>query len=1510
MVLVKYYLKFKDEGWTEVGSLVQSSNTSPLNVNLCSTAWLSTINTATFTLKYNGSSLYHSMITKLISAQSNNDDVYCKVTDNSNVVMFYGIVDFNKIELTSAKIPQTVSITANDHMKLLDKKIDKNKIFKVGETMKSVVEWLLSDAGSLSVESWNGGSDLVVLETPVVFTEDDSTKYLDAVNTILQELGGYVLVSTPSNQKFNVEKIVPTTVAGQTIPTVHYMVSSKLKSGSSLFTQDGVVVKYKNVKTSGQELVYMQNISISDGTLEDPSADYDDDGDRISSSLDGTKTIPLGEVVPVGGYYPLDSDITKTYQEYDSSLFDYSLQQKKNRKANEDLGIYYVDPNTVVVKILASDKDGNDLKATWYENVDFHSTEGKFDYKEGGEFHPKKAWQIFHNKLSECVNVQSFIIEGVTVFSDRQSRLVMPMDCKDPYEYESSYISTKETADALAVLLTNLKKYGGDTSTWTAPWSTYSLGQEVYVEHPSATKVKAIIVKKTMKVIGTQMFAEYVAVHNGNWETSQEYVFASGSNSAPSYDPYVQAVASGFNGTRNDFIVSQTTLVEYAIIPDRDNFGSGLPYGDGDGAYGFSADDEFGEEYEWTTGQIDQSTLEPGEYIWMRTSTDGGATWRYTRLTGAEAQVFNLHSTSMTYNINRRAGVGENNQPITISTEISGYRSSAVITCTTDSSLLSSSGVLTIPLNTAYTSVVIVATLEGADSKRIELKGVDVTEYGSYFGANATEEGALNGNVALDGDVYYNTSTGKVMLRSGGRWIEAADSIDASKKAEAYSKAQKDVLSVELDGVTKSEKTVAYYGYFEHVVANTVNANLLNAINIENNYGPEDSDGYPTSGYRIDGPNGTIKSYNSKFSNAHFKQADIDSSSNFYGTIKIAEKDSPDSPVLETVTIVGDEDSVISTSLLTNGDKYYKGSDLIAGSANGDYQSGSRTIVNNSGSSYSGTVLLYEGSTPKQRTTGSINEGATFTNPYPFKTVLSVNNTNATVAPNGTYKIPATRWNPQYEFFGVGSALDGVSSSFSGGYYDSNTSQSIYLALTGSNQNTGSLNHIFKYVIGKIGNTDVVGVAYVSNGKFARAYTNSSLFLYTDDSEDGNHEFSYTVPFTTTYHVALANGRSTSDDWKYSINGGSWTTVPGTASSLTGLVFNVSLNAGDVFKVKCVDSSYSQSGASIGVSYGFSPSDVGITGNGMWYLAKGSSTWLELPDSVEKATPVSISAVYSYGLGTVTMTSTVSSYQYVLKDSYSQGFHLLNSNGNIVKTIGSNEFFKNIVKPEGGVPSTAWYKRGALTKDGNVIQNSYPVENAKGSTIAFTSSSYGTLATQTDKVTYANYVHSTGTLTVKTLTTTYEFTSSELFTYLSLSITVDSGLVGIKTANIEAVSESNTIGKLQRFGAVYSKAFHGETFDGKANTAGRADSADSCTGNAATASNASKLSGMSTTSNGATGIPFIRSDGVMEVGKYIDFHLAGGDTSDYKVRLTSDDSGNLSCSGNFSATNVYGAVFN
>jgi hypothetical protein len=71
--------------------------------------------------------------------------------------------------------------------------------------------------------------------------------------------------------------------------------------------------------------------------------------------------------------------------------------------------------------------------------------------------------------------------------------------------------------------------------------------------------------------------------------------------------------------------------------------------------------------------------------------------------------------------------------------------------------------------------------------------------------------------------------------------------------------------------------------------------------------------------------------------------------------------------------------------------------------------------------------------------------------------------------------------------------------------------------------------------------------------------------------------------------------------------------------------------------------------------------------------------------------------------------------------------------------------------------------------------------------------------------------------------------------------------------------------------------------------------------------NADLLDGVSANSTSGdrwTKIPVVGADGVMEVGRYIDFHSTAADATDFTYRIDNVSDGNLSFSGSLSVTGV------
>ena len=856
--MLRYFLKFDgDNDWTEVGSLVQSTGTTPFSQNLCSTAWRSTTNEANFTLMWKGTDLYTALLRNLLSAQYSKKKVECKILVDGEQG-FIGFVNVNKMTISSKRIPDSINVFAEDHIILLDEKIRKNHIIDgSGKKMSDVVDWCMESAGLPKITDWQDDSGDENLEVPFVVTEDDDFTYRDRIDTILQELGGYVLVSEPTTGGFIVRKVNNEDEAEK---RAKYVVASKLTSESTRFSNDGVVVKFHNVKTSQKHLVYYHNVNLKKGQIVDPGAEPDLNG-NLPSSAYGKEGVLIGEVIAKNGYFPTDGDITKTYQEYDASLFDSDYNKNVRRTQNSDMGIYYVKPGTVTGELKATDIDGNDISG-WYENSDLYSEEGRFTYDAGGKFYPRKAWQLLHNKSDKVVNVVYYSLEGVAVYTDQESRVVVPDDCKDPFEYDSSYISKPETAFEFSALLYNIKSVGGDTSKWTGKWDDFEIGEKAIIQHKKSVTTDAVIVKKTMKVIGGQAWCDYIAVMLDGWKANLLYELSKGISSAGLQTPYDVAKANGFVGTEEEYMLSTQNTFSFAWSSSDEKIDDDVDIYTWNGttilingiSIGNMGMDEFNKRV---------STQPEGKpFLWMK--INDGSEFRLTGQKGEEgergergergeqgepgpsgedAKSFVLKASSYTYLIDKHSP--DNNIAIDISWDISGYSGSPTVTCITNSGWYNSStSKLTIPKNTTATYVTVEATLAGAQKQTLTVSGIDVTSRNNYFGTTAP-------GTPVEGDAYFDTTDNLIKTYLNGRWGNLNTSTNQAYVSEISAKAMRDALSrIQPGTLTQSD-----YAYFNTVIAGVITADYIGSKNIILNGGSIQSNGYdPNSGigFRID----------------------------------------------------------------------------------------------------------------------------------------------------------------------------------------------------------------------------------------------------------------------------------------------------------------------------------------------------------------------------------------------------------------------------------------------------------------------------------------------------------------------------------------------------------------------------------------------------------------------------------------------------------------------------------
>lgn len=500
--------------------------------NLCSTAWKSAVDTASCKLVFNDRNVVElsDIVSKIVEAQQSfpqKEIQFEALNADESKTIFRGSLDLGKLSIESSKIPGSISITAKSPIDKLGKKPKANFVLYPA-TVKDVVERCVAEAGLGLIVEWKTSVSGKQLEVPFVVTDEDSDTWRDKIDTLLMEMGGCTLSFDHNGNKFYISKVNDKSKAFSDI-SVNYHVQSKLKSTTTKFAKDGVVVSYGNLKISKDQIVYYHDTNLKDK----------------DSFLKGDEIAP-------GVYYPFDSDITKTFEEYQASNLDYGTLIGNTRKANNHINLFYVDPASTKITIIASDMNGKGV-SDWYSNETFISKEGGFTYPGGGAFYPRKAWLCFKNNTENPVNITQFSISGDTYYSDAEYRIVMPLDCEDPEEYSAKYIADTETAKTLASFLMNQKRFGSDTSTWTERWENHSLGDKVKIQHKSGNIINAVIVKKESIIYGDELWAKITAVSLDGWSYEQPALVQNNAQSPSILDPYENAKRNGYTGSREQW---------------------------------------------------------------------------------------------------------------------------------------------------------------------------------------------------------------------------------------------------------------------------------------------------------------------------------------------------------------------------------------------------------------------------------------------------------------------------------------------------------------------------------------------------------------------------------------------------------------------------------------------------------------------------------------------------------------------------------------------------------------------------------------------------------------------------------------------------------------------------------------------------------------------------------------------------------------------------------------------
>ena len=448
----KYEIKTASSpSWMDITGLINSSETKITDA-LCTTAWKSATNTASFSIRYSDKTLFSSVLAAILEAADENERIDVRITSlNTGYIVFSGFLDVSSLKIASGKIPSSLSLSARDYIADLDKAASINLVLE-DQSVRTIVARLLEEAVGYSGSLPSDIPDSIKIPYLVITSDDDDT-YRTIIDTLLFESCGYVLYRNPATLGYEIRKIAPDEEPER---IVHYVVSDTLSTKTGIFDSDGVRVEYPTVSQRVGQVLYSADLQ---PTLED-------------GELKGEEILP-------GQYYPSDGDISPVYQEYDSSLLDRAYQTGQSRKQSDDISLMYVKN----ARININPGEGFDFPVL--DNIGMPSNP---------VFYPRKAWVLLRNNTDSALNLLTFTIEGLAVYKSRLNKLTMPAESENPEAYETRFIFSSETASAFGTFLLNFRRISSAVTTWTEKEPVSHLGEKVIVRHKGTEISQAYVV--------------------------------------------------------------------------------------------------------------------------------------------------------------------------------------------------------------------------------------------------------------------------------------------------------------------------------------------------------------------------------------------------------------------------------------------------------------------------------------------------------------------------------------------------------------------------------------------------------------------------------------------------------------------------------------------------------------------------------------------------------------------------------------------------------------------------------------------------------------------------------------------------------------------------------------------------------------------------------------------------------------------------------------------------------
>lgn len=801
---LRYFISKNKTDWINLSEIINSKNTELVR-NLCTNSFKSAVDTATFTLIGNvsakGSGIREQAILMLMEALENASTLYAKVEIAENPI-FLGIVDLSSFSIESSKVEGNVVISCRDISSLyLDDAIQKN-IFYENKKVSEVVISLLSEAGYATGKNEIEDVDDYTLPAFVIDPEEDSRTYRDVIDTLLFEAGGYVI---KANEEGWIDILrIPSTPPDEQPDGIDYAVSSGLSSKASMLDTDGLNLEWSTLaETDDNQTVYVDTIS----------RDVDDNGNVIGVEIEN------------GGYFPEDGDITPSYQEFDASLLDREYNTGVSRKKNSDLTIICV--RNVSAEIIASDINGNtvDNSEAWDYPV-----LPSLGMEKNPTIWPLKAWYLLKNKYGSVLNLQQFVLHGRVLYRNKVFHTVVPSSAKSPEEYTSTYIFNQAHAERFSKFYWHFKKFSRVVHTWVDyEYGNKEIGSVVAINHKGTSAGQpALIVQASIGFEGGRIRKKFSALSIGefteyevkNWGTSPNY------NVDKPADPLMPKR-------------------QYAVFPSpsvEDLFTSAIIYTDSHGSSWFLIDGaaviaESISDADWS------DTVPPvpdGQYLFCREWNYVKGDWDYYRLTGdvgEPARDFTLSANpSLFYNSKRRKG-STSISIIVTTLNLSETAQKDFILKTSGVSI--SDNVITIPEGAYPEKIVVDVVVTDLDTgygpvtKTIEIQGMTAEDgkpiYLGVFSENPNEA-AYSYNF-IEGDYYWNKESHLAYRYSedseGNLIWRIAENTDSN-----FSEIMSVVTADAFSGIEPGSTTLAQFGYFENIIAEYIQAEMIETMNI------------------------------------------------------------------------------------------------------------------------------------------------------------------------------------------------------------------------------------------------------------------------------------------------------------------------------------------------------------------------------------------------------------------------------------------------------------------------------------------------------------------------------------------------------------------------------------------------------------------------------------------------------------------------------------------------------